>query len=262
MFFLPSLFPASLHTIDLHKTRFEYVFNAFLPQSIFYAFQTNSEQALAPACWHYNCHPIITKLQCRNFSTRPSKPPETFNLTLFCLCPVSFSESWHSVGTLIEAAKSGSVSRFIGRSRSEDSVCNSPNNRNESASHSNSPNSDEAVTESPTDSNPSLDKPDVDHKHHLQQHSSSHHPSDQQRNNSNVNSPQSHNNSNKKEHHHLHMHLNFGALAALKRKRKKFSNSRNDSPVLEPPPEHSSPTSNLKKSIKKVITVLNLQFHI
>lgn len=160
-----------------------------------------------------------------------------------------------AVGTLIEAAKSGSVSRFIGRSRSEDSVCNSPNNlggRTESVSHSNSPNSDEAVTESPTDSNPSLDKPDVEHKH---QHQSTHHPSDQQRNNSNVHSPSSNsNNSHKKEHHHLHMHLNFGALAALKRKRKKFSNSRNESPVLEPPPEHSSPTSSIKKSIKKVIT--------
>lgn len=156
--------------------------------------------------------------------------------------PSSSSPS-HTLGTLIEAAKSGSVSRFIGRSRSEDSVCNSPNNRNESASHSNSPNSDEAVTESPTDSNPSLDKPDVDHKH---QHSS-HHPNDQQR--TSHDSPQS--NTHKKEHHHL-MHLNFGALSALKRKRKKFSASRNESPALEPPPEHS-PTSNFKKSIKKVI---------
>lgn len=51
------------------------------------------------------------------------------------------------------------------------------------------------------------------------------------------------------------MHLNFGALAALKRKRKKFSNSRNESPVLETPREHSSPTSSLKKSIRKVIIV-------
>jgi transient receptor potential cation channel subfamily C member 4 len=154
------------------------------------------------------------------------------------------------LGTLIEAAKSGSVSRFIGRSRSEDSVCNSPNNRNESASHSNSPNSDEAVTDSPTDSNPSIDRPDA---HHL-----SHHPSEQQRStNSNVHNPQSNSNNNKKEHHHLHMHLNFGALAALKRKRKKFSNSRNETPVLEPPPENenASPASSLKKSIKKVNTV-------
>lgn len=175
-------------------------------------------------------------------------PIRNSNKKNICLC------YWY-IGTLIEAAKQGSVSRFIGRSRSEDSVCNSPGTRNESASHSNSPNSDEAVTESPTDSNPSLDKPDVEHKHHQ----SSHHPSDQQRNNSNVHSPPSNSNNNhKKEHHHLHMSLNFGALAALKRKRKKFSNSRNESPVLDPPPDNSSPTSSLKKSIKKVTTDLSL----
>lgn len=52
----------------------------------------------------------------------------------------------------------------------------------------------------------------------------------------------------------MHYHLNFGALAALKRKRKKFSNSRNETPVLEPPPDNSTTTtaSSLKKSIKKV----------
>jgi len=157
-------------------------------------------------------------------------------------------------GTLIDAAKSGSVSRFIGRSRSEDSVCNSPHGRNESASHSISPNSDEAVTESPTDSNPSLDKPDSTAQHH------------QQRNDSNDCSPSKSNSAVGKKHHHLHMHLNFGALAALKRKRKKFSNSRNASPVLDPPPvplsaatattlepHHQSPANSLKKSIKKVI---------
>lgn len=63
-------------------------------------------------------------------------------------------------GTLIEAAKSGKVSRLIGRSRSEDSVCNSHcrNNHNihcSNHSHSNSPASDD-ITESPSDSNPSL----------------------------------------------------------------------------------------------------------
>nr|CAD7397085.1 unnamed protein product [Timema poppensis] len=56
-------------------------------------------------------------------------------------------------GTLIEAAKSGRVSRLIGRSRSEDSVCNSHCRNNNS--HSNSPPSDD-ITESPSDSNPSL----------------------------------------------------------------------------------------------------------
>lgn len=117
-------------------------------------------------------------------------------------------------GTLIEAAKSGSVSRFIGRSRSEDSVCNAPqiggtggNSRLESVSHSNSPVSEEAITESPTDSNPSLDRPDIEMGHQdiiVSKSKGSNH------------------------------HFNFGALAALKRRRKKFSNSRHASPILEP----------------------------
>jgi hypothetical protein len=200
-------------------------------------------------------------------------------------------------GTLIEAAKSGSVSRFIGRSRSEDSVCNSPPpnssnhhhlhlHRNESAS--NSPNSDEAVTESPTDSNPSLDKPEGDQHHgtskHHHRHTSHSQGSSIQSNDQHQLSPpneqtQSHSNqrssshssnnsnSNKKDHHHhLHMphvNLNFSALAALKRKRKKFSNSRNESPIIEPPsdvdsattalPSASTSSSSVKKSLKKVI---------
>lgn len=70
-----------------------------------------------------------------------------------------------TLGTLIDAARSGtgSVSRFISRSRSEDSVCNAaPSNNRGSASRSNSPGSEgEGVTASPTDSNPSMDKPDV-----------------------------------------------------------------------------------------------------
>lgn len=70
------------------------------------------------------------------------------------------------LGTLIDAARNGtgSVSRFIGRSRSEDSVCNNSmpvTAKGGSASRSNSAGSDEGVTASPTDSNPSMDKPDV-----------------------------------------------------------------------------------------------------
>uniref|UniRef100_U5ENB5 Putative transient receptor potential channel n=1 Tax=Corethrella appendiculata TaxID=1370023 RepID=U5ENB5_9DIPT len=140
-------------------------------------------------------------------------------------------------GTLIEAAKHGSVSRFIGRSRSEDSVCNTPANRNDSASHSNSPASDEAITESPSDSNPSLDKPDAADSHHHHHHQ---HHSD------------SHKSKNSKDSHH-HYHLHFGALAALKRKRKKFSNSRNTSPVLEPPNEVQSVTNSTNSSCKKIL---------
>lgn len=102
-------------------------------------------------------------------------------------------------GTLMKA---GSVSRFMGRSRSEDSVCNAPpHGQMESVSQSNSPVSEDAITESPTDSNPSLDRPDIEA-------------------------------STGKTHHSGHFH--FGALAALKRRRKKFSNSRHASPVQQP----------------------------
>lgn len=70
---------------------------------------------------------------------------------------VTHKKRW---GTLIEAAKSGSA-RFIGRSRSEDSVCNTPANaRIESISQSNSPGSEDGATDTQTDSNPSLDRPD------------------------------------------------------------------------------------------------------
>lgn len=76
-----------------------------------------------------------------------------------------------SLGTLIDAARSGtgSVSRFI-RSRSEDSVCNATAGASTghqaktiraSGSRSNSAGSDDGVTGSPTDSNPSMDKPDI-----------------------------------------------------------------------------------------------------
>ncbi|XP_069698354.1 transient receptor potential-gamma protein isoform X3 [Periplaneta americana] len=96
-------------------------------------------------------------------------------------------------GTLIEAAKSGRVSRLIGRSRSEDSVCNSHcrNNHNihcSNHSHSNSPASDD-ITESPSDSNPSLAEvpPEIV----------------------------------------THSGIGSVALAALRKRRKKFSASRN-----------------------------------
>lgn len=127
-------------------------------------------------------------------------------------------------GTLIEAAKTGS-SRFIGRSRSEDSVCNTGPPRHESVSNSNSPASDEAITESPTDSNPSLDRPDID---------------------------QSSSNTQKTKSSHPYYHLHFGALAALKRKRKKFSNSRNSSPVLDPQPARK-PSLKESKTVSRIL---------
>ena len=96
-------------------------------------------------------------------------------------------------GTLIEAAKSGRVSWLIGRSRSEDSVCNSHcrNNHNihsSNHSHSNSPASDD-ITESPSDSNPSLAEVPTGTV--------------------------------------THTGIGSTALAALRKRRKKFSSSRN-----------------------------------
>ncbi|KAI4462525.1 transient receptor potential channel [Holotrichia oblita] len=123
-------------------------------------------------------------------------------------------------GTLIEAAKAGKVSRLIGRSRSEDSVCNShcrENNHNHSHSHSNSPASEDNVTDSPSDSNPSIDQVC---------HQSSH-----------------------SEPHGL-----AAGLSLLKKKRKKFSASRNTSPVVVPsnPVEHAIAVC-IGKSNKKVL---------
>lgn len=115
--------------------------------------------------------------------------------------------------------------------------------RGESASHSNSPASDEAITESPSDSNPSLDRPEVEacpdptkHHHHHDHHGGS---------------DKAHGGKSKDSSHHYHLH--FGALAALKRKRKKFSNSRNSSPVLDPPSEVvPTATAPLNNSSSKV----------
>ncbi|XP_018334803.1 transient receptor potential-gamma protein-like, partial [Agrilus planipennis] len=111
-------------------------------------------------------------------------------------------------GTIIEAAKTGKVSRLIGRSRSEDSVCNSNCQENghhhHSRSHSNSPASDDNGS-SASDSNPSLDNAERPvHGEHQE--------------------------------HHNH-HSIVSGLALLKKKRKKFSASRNTSPVVIPPNE-------------------------
>ncbi|CAG9761861.1 unnamed protein product [Ceutorhynchus assimilis] len=96
--------------------------------------------------------------------------------------------------TLIEAAKSGKVSRLIGRSRSEDSVCNNCRENGHNHSHSNSPASDE--NNSMSGSGSSIENTSRDHEPEL--HGLAH------------------------------------GLALLKKKRKKFSASRNTSPVVVP----------------------------
>lgn len=114
------------------------------------------------------------------------------------------------------------------------------NSIRESVSRSNSPGSDEGVTASPTDSNPSMDKPDVtsaattsskakskDHHTHLYGNDSAESSVSIIAENQLL----------------LFLHLGFGALAALKRKRKKFSRSRNTSPILEPPHSQEADSS-------------------
>jgi transient receptor potential cation channel subfamily C protein 4 len=114
-------------------------------------------------------------------------------------------------GTLIEAAKTGKVSRLIGRSRSEDSVCNNcrESGRNHSHSHSNSPASDDNGSVRSSDSNPSLDAPPEPELHGLAH-----------------------------------------GLALLKKKRKKFSASRNTSPIVPAP---ARAVASVKKPPKKVL---------
>ncbi|PSN40409.1 Transient receptor potential-gamma protein [Blattella germanica] len=128
-------------------------------------------------------------------------------------------------GTLIEAAKSGRVSRLIGRSRSEDSVCNSHcrNNHNvqcSNHSHSNSPASDD-VTESPSDSNPSLAEAPGETV--------------------------------------IHTGIGSGALAALRKRRKKFSSSRNsnveDSGSNPVPPQVCCVVKGSKKQLQRASSV-------
>lgn len=117
-------------------------------------------------------------------------------------------------GTLIEAAKTGKVSRLIGRSRSEDSVCNNCRENGHNHSHSNSPASDDNNSVRSTDSNPSLDVPD--------------NPVEKER-----------------EHHGL-----AHGLALLRKKRKKFSASRNSSPIVQ---GNEREVASVKKSSKKVL---------
>ena len=128
-------------------------------------------------------------------------------------------------GTLIEAAKSGRVSRLIGRSRSEDSVCNSHcrNNHNihcSNHSHSNSPASDD-ITESPSDSNPSLAEVPTGTV--------------------------------------THSGIGIAALAALRKRRKKFSSSRNTN-VAEGggntvTPQACCATKGVKKQLQRASSV-------
>ncbi|XP_014485094.1 PREDICTED: transient receptor potential-gamma protein [Dinoponera quadriceps] len=106
-------------------------------------------------------------------------------------------------GTLIEAAKAGRVSRLIGRSRSEDSVYSPASEDGGSRS------------EGSSDSKSSLETPTASHDLQTTQHP--HH---------------SHHHAHHHETHHMFAHGLGPALAALRKKRKKFSVSRSSTPAM------------------------------
>ncbi|XP_036147207.1 transient receptor potential-gamma protein isoform X2 [Monomorium pharaonis] len=129
-------------------------------------------------------------------------------------------------GTLIEAAKAGRVSRLIGRSRSEDSVYSPASEDGGSRS------------EGSSDSKTSLegtghDVQGVQQPHHS--HSHSHHV-------------QHH------EAHHMFTHGLGPALAALRKKRKKFSASRSSTPAMTSSTNTNPADSSTTSSIATVLS--------
>ncbi|XP_025986814.1 transient receptor potential-gamma protein isoform X2 [Solenopsis invicta] len=126
-------------------------------------------------------------------------------------------------GTLIEAAKAGRVSRLIGRSRSEDSVYSPASEDGGSRS------------EGSSDSKSSLEGAGHDvqngqHPHHSQSHHSHH------------------------EAHHMFTHGLGPALAALRKKRKKFSASRSSTPAMTSSTNTNPADSSTTSSVATVLT--------
>ncbi|XP_070150903.1 transient receptor potential-gamma protein isoform X2 [Polyergus mexicanus] len=126
-------------------------------------------------------------------------------------------------GTLIEAAKVGRVSRLIGRSRSEDSVYSpaSEDGGSRSEGSSDSKSSLEAA---------SHDVQSTQHPHHSHSHHAHHH-----------------------EAHHVFSHGLGPALAALRRKRKKFSTSRSSTPAMTSSTNTNPPDSSAMHSVATVL---------
>ncbi|XP_032663846.1 transient receptor potential-gamma protein isoform X2 [Odontomachus brunneus] len=105
-------------------------------------------------------------------------------------------------GTLIEAAKAGRVSRLIGRSRSEDSVYSPASD--DGGSRSDGSSDSKSSLETPTASHDAPVQPPHHSHHHVHHH----------------------------EAHHMFAHGLGPALAALRKKRKKFSVSRSSTPAM------------------------------
>ncbi|KYQ50204.1 Transient receptor potential-gamma protein [Trachymyrmex zeteki] len=128
-------------------------------------------------------------------------------------------------GTLIEAAKAGRVSRLIGRSRSEDSVYSPASEDGGSRS------------EGSSDSKSSLEgaSHDVQSSQH---HSHSHH---------------AHHQAQHQEAHHMFTHGLGPALAALRKKRKKFSASRSSTPAMTSSTNTNPADSSTTSSVATVL---------
>ncbi|XP_018406450.1 PREDICTED: transient receptor potential-gamma protein [Cyphomyrmex costatus] len=129
-------------------------------------------------------------------------------------------------GTLIEAAKAGRVSRLIGRSRSEDSVYSpaSEDGGSRSEGSSDSKSSFEGA---------SHDVQSSQHPHHS--HSHVHHQVQHQ------------------EAHHMFTHGLGPALAALRKKRKKFSASRSSTPAMTSSTNTNPADSSTTSSVATVL---------
>ncbi|XP_071559770.1 transient receptor potential-gamma protein isoform X1 [Temnothorax nylanderi] len=127
-------------------------------------------------------------------------------------------------GTLIEAAKAGRVSRLIGRSRSEDSVYSPASEDGGSRSEGSS--DSKSSLEGAGHDVQSTQQPHNSHSHHAHHH----------------------------EAHHMFTHGLGPALAALRRKRKKFSASRVSTPAMTSSTNTNPADSSTTSSVATVLT--------
>ncbi|XP_043286178.1 transient receptor potential-gamma protein isoform X2 [Venturia canescens] len=131
-------------------------------------------------------------------------------------------------GTLIEAAKAGRVSRLIGRSRSEDSMYSAASE--DAASRSDGSSESKSSLDVPQSSSRSHPH---HHHHHHQHHSNQPSTATSQEHSQNQNNhQQSAENRHTRSNDSHHVFALGPAIAALRKKRKKFSASRASTPTI------------------------------
>ncbi|XP_012217275.1 transient receptor potential-gamma protein isoform X3 [Linepithema humile] len=128
-------------------------------------------------------------------------------------------------GTLIEAAKAGRVSRLIGRSRSEDSVYSPASEDGGSRSEGSSDSKSSLEGASHDVQSRTQHPPPHAHSHHAHHH----------------------------ETHHVFSHGLGPALAALRKKRKKFSASRSSTPAMTGSTNTNPPESSAVQSVTTLL---------